>query len=309
MLKRVKLILKEDIVVSHLDHKISKTALYIFLIVVLILSVFKPSSLSKIKTLPLFILTFGYGIIAVIGYLINMLFFKFHKKLRRSRFQDLKNYTFAFLLIWLCIYLYTLFCIKVIFSKWIHVQNLPSIIPNYLLIKTFIYTFGIGYLVYFILHFYDLQYCYNLKSKYNLALEELNEKYFNQKNISFFTLKGKGKNEFISIEKNLFLCAISQGHYLKIIFIQKNKLQYNLKNMIIRNSLKELERQNSSIKSIFRCHNSYIINTDYIKSTQRSGNKISYIRISFFSEKIPISKNKIDSLEKILIQNQSNTTV
>ena len=287
MLKSVNSFLKEEIAIGNLT--VYRIALYIFLLVSFLLLVFKPFGLSLLDTLPILVLTLGYGIVSVLGYGLIIFIVKPSKKEKWTRLQDILTYTASFFLIWLFVYVYTLLCINVIFPRWPPFYNLS--IPNYLFIKTFIYTIGTGYFIYFILHLYDLLYYYHKKDEYNMSLKQCKE--HNSKKLnSIILLRGKNEDESISLHKGLFVCIRSRGHYIKVFYLSKNNSGYTLKNKIFRASLKEVEFQTSHIKSIYRCHNSYIINLDHLKSIYGNIHK-AYLYILHYPESIPISKNKI----------------
>ena len=302
MLKSVNNFLKEEIVIGHLT--VYRIALYIFLLVSFFLLVFKPFGLSVLDSLPVLVLVLGYGFVSVLGYGLIILIVRPSRKEKWTRLQDILTYTASFIFIWLFVYVYTLLCINIIFPRWAPFYKLSS--PDYLFIKTFIYTIGTGYFIYFILHLCDLLYYYNEKDERNTSLEQLCKEHNDKKLNSIVLLKGKNEDECISIHKDLFVCIRSRGHYIKVFYLRKTNSGYTLKSKMFRASLKEVELQTSHIKSIYRCHNSYIINLDHLKSIYGNIHK-AYLYILNYPESIPVSKNKIAYLINLYEKNIKHT--
>lgn len=99
--------------------------------------------------------------------------------------------------------------------------------------------------------------------------------------------------EKISISKNNFLFARSEGNYTNVFFLKDGAVQKQL----LRISLKNLEHQISD-DEIFRCHRSYVLNVQNAKDKQ--GNAQGYkISLQHTCEKIPISRKYLDKISKL----------
>jgi hypothetical protein len=100
--------------------------------------------------------------------------------------------------------------------------------------------------------------------------------------------------KMITLSKNDFLFAQSEGNYTTIHYLQNNTSRKQL----IRISLKRLEKQICS-KSIIRCHRSYVFNTQ--KAVGKKGNAQGYkLNIHQVSVTIPVSRKYIDVVLKLL---------
>ena len=109
------------------------------------------------------------------------------------------------------------------------------------------------------------------KSSDNLIIEELS---FNLQNSS------------LKIKFNDFLCVKSMGNYVTLYFIKGNQL----KKEIIRTTMKKIEDDFLDYKKIIRCHKSYFVNLNKVKTT--SGNaRALYLHINELDFQIPVSRN------------------
>lgn len=305
MLQRVVSFFKEEITVVYLSHNVYRTSVYIFVLVLFFLLFFKPFGLSELTDIAVIILVSGYGIMAVLGYVLGVAIFKPSKKLRWTRFNDFLTYTVSIVFIWLMVYTFSIYYFDNLILKLPGVEK-PIPPAKYFFVKCFFYTFGFGYFIYFILHLYDIICSYNKKYEHNISLKELNKEYFKTKSSSIILLKGKNENESISIHKKLFICINSEGHYLKIFYLTGTDTGYVLKNEIFRASLKEIELQVSNFQSIYRCHKQHIINLEFLNSIDGNIHR-AFANVSHYPEKIPISKNKISFLMNVAKDRQQKT--
>ncbi|CAM1365983.1 putative Transcriptional regulator, LytTr family [Tenacibaculum sediminilitoris] len=297
MKKYIYSFLKEDIPRGHLSYNPTKTSLYIFTIVFYLLSFFQPFGLSTLESIPLIILTTGYSIISVLGYSLAITLFKPFYRPKWTRFHEFLTYNTAFIFIWAYINTYSYFCFNFLFTQqWLDLKN-EIIISEDFYLKTLYYTLGTGYFIYIILRIYDISFSYLNKNKYDVSNNELKKISFLKKTAPTITLTGKNKNESITMDKASFVCIISKGHYVNIYYFCKNS--FNLKQEIFRNSLKNIELQLLPFSFAYRCHNSFIININLLKSVYGNSYK-SYARIEHFPKKIPISQNKISFMKNVI---------
>ncbi len=139
----------------------------------------------------------------------------------------------------------------------------------------------------------SLNYQRLLKINLKAALE-LNEK-MGSKPQELFEFKSdyKKDNFKISIDKILFLK--SSGNYVEIHYLEDD----NIKKHLIRSSLKKIEQDLSQYNFMYRCHRSYIVNINFIIKAEADSQGLK-LQIKNLSKPIPVSKNYIEGLNKIL---------
>ncbi len=103
--------------------------------------------------------------------------------------------------------------------------------------------------------------------------------------LRFITFYSKNHREIFRVrEKDLiFLRALE--NYVAIYYLSN----HHLAKYLIRNTLKNIEKQLSKHKTIARCHKSYIVNLNRVQDIQ--GNAKGYkLTLDFVPEKIPVSR-------------------
>lgn len=108
-------------------------------------------------------------------------------------------------------------------------------------------------------------------------------------------LRGRNKNEILRIPSHRLICLKSEGHYIKIVHLAGEKQE--LKITVFRNTLKEMELQTVTLPSAFKCHKSYIINLNMVRSIRGKAQQ-SYLYLRHLDDPIPISPAKIGVLRK-----------
>jgi len=103
------------------------------------------------------------------------------------------------------------------------------------------------------------------------------------------TIEGHNTNEQLHIDTNLFLFAKADDNYVELFYLNEGKIEKR----IFRSTLKEIEVQLNKIKSVFRCHKSYLVNTQTV--SRISGNAQGY-RFHFNNTalSVPVSRNQND---------------
>ena len=287
--------LKKDAFRGNLSYRTNKTAFFISFLVVFILFFFKPFGIEQLNNLAeQSFLIIGYAICSIIGYSVAITLFSPYNKSKWTRLHEIGTYFTCVLIIWLLVYVYSIFCFKILFYE---ILDKPS--GNYeiegFFIKSFYYTFGIAILVFPIIYMYDLS-----TSPKDLDIKTVDlslnhgtrSSRVNHKTLVF---NGKNKNEQLTIEEGSFVCIKSEGHYIRIYYLcpRTNELKY----MFLRSTMKEIENQTINSSFVFRCHNSFFINLNYLKSTIGNSNK-SHLYLTYFSDPIPISKSKISFIKE-----------
>lgn len=99
----------------------------------------------------------------------------------------------------------------------------------------------------------------------------------------------------LSIKVNLLLFIRAANNYIEI-FWKENE---HIKSQLVRTSLKKAEDILTEYKFIFKCHRSYLINTNFIDKVEGSiqGYKLFFEKIDF---SIPVSKNFAYKLKELI---------
>jgi hypothetical protein len=103
------------------------------------------------------------------------------------------------------------------------------------------------------------------------------------------------KKEELSFFPEELIYAESEGNYVAFYLSDGKRCRKEL----IRNSMNEIEQQLSSIDYFSRIHRAFIINVKKVKS--RKGNTLGYrIRLHGTDEEIPVSRQKVQSFDRII---------
>lgn len=286
--------LKKDAFRGNLSYRTNKTAFFISFLVVFILFFFKPFGIEQLGNLAeQSFLIIGYAICSIIGYGIAITLFSPYNKSKWTRLHEIVTYFTCAFFIWLLIYAYSIFCFKILFYE----MGIAS--GNYVLegffLKSFYYTYGVGILIFSIIYLYDLSTSPRdfVAKKKDLSFNH--KKRSSKVNSKTLIFTGKNKNEQLTIEAGAFICIKSEGHYIRIYYlcVKTNQLKY----MLLRSTMKEIEKQIINSPFIYRCHNSFLINLHYLKSMIGNSNK-THLYLKHFSDAIPVSKSKISYLKE-----------
>lgn len=106
------------------------------------------------------------------------------------------------------------------------------------------------------------------------------------------TIKLSSNQQTVNISVSHLLYATSEKNYLRIILEGKEDL-------LIRNTMKNLEQALNDFPNIIRCHRAFMVNTDYIIGV--NGNAQGYrLSLKSSSEDIPVSRTYIPKIKKQL---------
>lgn len=130
-----------------------------------------------------------------------------------------------------------------------------------------------------------------LSSQFNDKLHGKNEI---QKNDLKVIINSENKKEDFSLSLDSLLYITSVDNYINVYYLESNKIEHAL----VRYSLTGIETDNQNISEILRCHKSYIINKNKIKSI--SGNAGGYkIKLYNCNMLIPVSRKWNKSLSTL----------
>jgi len=297
MKKNIYYYFQKEAHVGALSQNTFKTQGLIFLSIFLTLLFFEPYILNSLSLQPRLILIVGYSISACFSFAISYSLFAPYNKPKWTNLLDIGMFFTCFVISWLLCYSYTILHVELLFTN---MYNLDAEIklPNQFLLYLFVYTMGTGCFILLLLRAYDI---YLSHDRFSEKISEFKttelpniqaRKIYKDK--TQLVLIGKNKNERLTMSVDQFIYAKSEGHYVKIIYLhEKTKKQ---KFYTLRNKISTIETQLSYFDSIFRCHQSYIINLHYLKSVIGNKNK-AYARL-IYSENIPISNTYFEYLNK-----------
>lgn len=105
----------------------------------------------------------------------------------------------------------------------------------------------------------------------------------------------ENEKENLRINPQHFLAATSADNYVKVFYIQNDKL----KTTIIRSTLKKVEEYSADFSNIFRCHRTALVNTAQVEKV--NGTAQGYkLKLAFMMDEIPVSRNLNKELKERL---------
>ncbi len=277
-----------------IDHK--RFTLLLVIIVIGIMLLLKPYVLNlytfkvRLVVMGCYIFMFTLGCT-----LIRILVHKPHRDTKYTNLDEALLVINSIIASWFLSYIFSITyldtLIKSIFGK-----EYQAMIPEGFLWGSFITIFSFGLIVYAIMRLYDFAFILfgeeddpNHKKVLKISSSKISR---NQKMI---VLIGKNKGERVEVQQKKFIYIKGEGHYLNLHYLSPSN---QLESTVLRLTMKEAESQLESVEHLIRCHRSYILNTEYLKTTVTETKKNYAILISNFGE-IPISSDKIDLIRDI----------
>ncbi len=142
-----------------------------------------------------------------------------------------------------------------------------------------------GFFIYITINFFTLQRYVLNKTPLNIELSDT----------LLVEIIGKNKNERLLIPIKNLMYIKSEGHYINIFYsISEND---NIKNILFRENISNIQKRLTSYETLYRCHKSYLVNTDHIKYINSYGGKY-HIVLKSGNIRIPVSTSKADYLVK-----------
>lgn len=108
-------------------------------------------------------------------------------------------------------------------------------------------------------------------------------------------LSSSNNKQQIKLDENQFLYAESQQNYVAIFYLENEQVQET----ILRNTLKSIQSQLPA-KPFFRCHQSYLINTNLIENVSGNAQGLRLQLKGLKDIEIPVSRKYISELKDIL---------
>ena len=296
--------LQKESLFGYLMHNTLKTMIIIFVSEFAFLILFKPYILIDYELKPLLILITGYSVIGSVSYAFSYTVFSPHNKSIWTKKLEISLFALCYIIAWLLIVAYTALNVKLLFEHIYNITNTPSLPDNFLLIS-FFYTIVIGIILYLGIHSYDI-----LITHERLEIKKQSIDYMSvrenrlgcQSKANNLKLTGKNENDFLEINITQLIAAMVDSHYVKVFYICCDG---NFKNILLRNTMTNIEYQLIDYKNAYRCHKSFIINIQHIKNayTITAKNK-SFVTLKHYPEPIPVSPKKIAFLKKTVEENK-----
>jgi hypothetical protein len=108
-------------------------------------------------------------------------------------------------------------------------------------------------------------------------------------------LRGKNKNETLTIKEDQFYFLCSEGNYVQIYYQEGT----DFKQKMLRNTLHNISQQLQNSGTIVQCHRAYMVNTD--KIIKAEGNAQGFkLKLKDLSEKIPVSRKFVPTVKRNL---------
>lgn len=122
------------------------------------------------------------------------------------------------------------------------------------------------------------------KSKKTAIQENLPNKINNE--IDLIKIIGENKKEAFELPLNDLIYINSEKNYSSIFYLQNGKI----KEKLMRISLHKIENQLTDFNAVFRCHKSYIINTNKIEKIEGNAHGYKLRLKDLKNKKIPVSR-------------------
>lgn len=124
----------------------------------------------------------------------------------------------------------------------------------------------------------------------NISTKEPNSRGIGESELSF---SSTNKGEMLQIAGKDFLVAIAEGNYVKVFYLEKEEI----KNIMLRNTLKKIIQETLYKPPYFRCHRAYIVNID--KVLKAEGNSQGFLLdIQGLDLKIPVSRSFVKAFKE-----------
>mgnify|MGYP000303676348 CR=1 FL=1 len=249
-----------------------------------------PFSLIFLKGQFLFEYVFGISIIVFLVsiFLLFVLPFLFKNFFNPEKWTIGKNVAFIFIGHFIAGFFLWLYNYKV--------KNKYGMEPLSLATFTY-YTFIVGLFPSIFIIFFNEKYIRERKNKNANDILLLKNDVTKEDIASFIVCNSEDSKDTLKIAIENLVYIKSQSNYA-CFFVYENDL---LKEKILRITLKKLEEQLTGYKDFYRCHKSYIINSNYINNLE--GNARGYqLLLSVSATKIPVSRSFPRELLKIIIK-------
>lgn len=109
-------------------------------------------------------------------------------------------------------------------------------------------------------------------------------------------ITAENNRDKIEMNESDFIYIGSTGNYVQVFYMVKGEI----KNTLIRNTLKQIEEQVKDCTSIIKCHRAFLVNRDRIIHVKGNSQGLRLI-LKDTSDEIPVSRNYSKSLKEIAV--------
>jgi hypothetical protein len=126
----------------------------------------------------------------------------------------------------------------------------------------------------------------------NIQLHSTNTAKFTTKNK--IVVKSENEDLELQLSEQDLVYIKSEGNYIEVYYLHSNQIQKKL----VRNRLKNVEAILPK-NTFFRCHNSYIINGNYIIKVEGNARNLE-LQLKYSEETIPVSRSKAKAISTFI---------
>ena len=132
---------------------------------------------------------------------------------------------------------------------------------------------------------------FKLANEFNQSLNENP----NENKHELITLLADNEKDSLEIELSDLLYIESNGNYIEVYFINENQL----KNVLLRSTLKRTELQLERHSSVLKCHRAFLVNASQIAEVKGNSQGLR-LALKHTDTEIPVSRNFSKSLKEKL---------
>jgi len=108
-------------------------------------------------------------------------------------------------------------------------------------------------------------------------------------------ISAENNKDKIEINQSDFIYIGSTGNYIQVFYLVKNEL----KSILLRNTLKQIEEQVKDCPAILKCHRAFLVNKDKILRVKGNSQGLRLV-LKDTTDEIPVSRNYSKSLREII---------
>ncbi len=254
-----------------------KLIVFISLFIALFMLIFQPFGSSAYHGSNGVFIIAGYGFVTFITLIVDLFVIQFFFK---SLFER-KNWTVIKQLFWIIWIIFTIglgnyLYSAIIFSYWS--------LNGFLMFQVYTLSVGIIPIVILTILKQNTLLSQNLKSAkdFNTSLNHKDDVFEKQ----IICLMADNEKDKLEIESSNLLYIESTGNYIRVFYIKDNEL----KNMLLRCTLKRAELQMKKYPFLIRCHRAFLVNTNKITKVKGNSQGLKLVLNNTGTE-IPVSRN------------------
>ena len=261
-----------------------KLIVSISLFIGIFILIFQPFGLSDVNGTYKSVFLLGYGVVTFIVLVVNLVIVQ---KLFRKWFE---SWTVLKQICWLT---WLIFCIGL--GNFIYTAILSNHWNWQIFILFQFFTLVVGLFPIVILTILNqnrlLAQNFKLANEFNQSLKDNP----NENKHELITLLADNEKDSLEIELSDLLYIESNGNYIEVYFINENQL----KNVLLRSTLKRTELQLEKHSSVLKCHRAFLVNASKIAEVK--GNSQGHrLALKHTDTEIPVSRNFSKSLKEKL---------